>query len=457
MSVDSLGRLERLYDRFQERFHIIKGSPALAEAVHFGTNRTRPVHRWFHFKEGFSADLLSATGVDTSVLHNEEAVFLDPFCGCGTTVLAGDIEHQWHAHRIGVEINPFLKFVAETKVSWRKYDPVRLRRLAEKVLSEPLREDLDPITWPALSTFHNEQMFAPQRISALIDLTSRVSEIDEPERDLLLLGVASAAEYVGFYRKDGRALRILRSPGELRERNSLSVSAILRRTWSVYEADLLSLRPRRNSAPGRCTVLEGDGRALQDLDDLGGSDRLSLTAYSPPYLNHIDYTEVYKVELWLLRFITNQQEMLDLRRQTLRSHASVAISSVNPDLPRDLAQPLELATSLVTATGMTTARKWQRQFGDLALAYLTDLQQALKRQYELLQPGGRVICVVANSAHGAKQQRIPVAVDLFIASLADALGFEVERLLVARQLRRRDHLNRFLRETALILRRPTTT
>jgi hypothetical protein len=167
--------------------------------------------------------------------------------------------------------------------------------------------------------------------------------------------------------------------------------------------------------------------------------------YSPPYLNHIDYTEVYKVELWLLQFVATQQAMLDLRKQTLRSHASISVTAAHPILPADVARALEIAVAAVTATGT----KWHRHFGILAHAYLADLSQTLERQYELLQPGGRAVCVIANSAHGSSQHRVPIAADLFIAALADAIGFQVEQFLVARQVRRRDHLNRFLRETVL--------
>ncbi len=75
-------------------------------------------------------------------------------------------------------------------------------------------------------------------------------------------------------------------------------------------------------------------------------------------------------------------------------------------------------------------------------------------QYELRRPGDYCVCVVANSPHGTQQRRIPVAVDLFLTAIAESAGFEIERLLLARQLRRRDRLNRFLRETVIVLRRP---
>jgi hypothetical protein len=117
MSAALLTQLERLYQAIQHRYPVMQGSPELAEAVQFRSNRTRPVHRWFHLKEGFAASLLFAIGIETRELYREEAIFLDPFCGCGTTLIAGDIEHRWRARRIGVEINPFLAFVAKVQTS----------------------------------------------------------------------------------------------------------------------------------------------------------------------------------------------------------------------------------------------------------------------------------------------------------------------------------------------------
>jgi hypothetical protein len=76
------------------------------------------------------------------------------------------------------------------------------------------------------------------------------------------LGVASVAERVSFYRKDGRALRILRSPGELKGRTGLNIAMALRQIWSTFEEDLQNLgkfhSPRKvdNSFLGRATAYQ---------------------------------------------------------------------------------------------------------------------------------------------------------------------------------------------------------
>jgi SAM-dependent methyltransferase len=447
-----LSLLERSYEAIQARFKISEGSKELAQAVQFASNSSKPIHRWLRFKEGFSADLLSALPLELDQLNSTEALFLDPFLGCGTTLLAADLQHGWPARRVGVEVNPFLSFVARTKTRWRDYDPDRFHSLSEGLLEQPLSRELPASEWPSLSTFRNEELFAPETISALVDAVGRVEEITGPERDPLLLGVAVAAERLGFYRKDGRALRILRSEGEVTERRQRSIEDTIRETWRLFETDLRELEGKRRVSVGNCLVMTGDGRRVGiPADPLIREGDVTCCAYSPPYLNHIDYTEVYKVELWLLNFVKTQREMLDLRKRTFRSHASVGVDETVDELPDDVCEAVEQAAELVTRSGSN----WHRPFRSLALAYLADVRQALQRQYQLLSPGGLSICVIGNSAHGSKQERIPVATDLLISRLGESIGFSLERILVARQLRRRDHLNRFLRESVVIMRRPS--
>ena len=119
-------------------------------------------------------------------------------------------------------------------------------------------------------------------------------------------------------------------------------------------------------------------------------------------------------------------------------------------LPQEIRSIVDIVATEIESTG----KPWHKYFRGTALGYFEDLHQSLTRQFELLQTGGQVACVVANSAHGSGEHRVPIATDLLITSIADAIGFEVQKLLVARQLRRRDSLNHYLRETVILLRKP---
>jgi hypothetical protein len=337
------------------------------------------------------------------------------------------------------------------KANWRKYDPDKLAKIIKELLSEPLSKSVPQIKWPSLSTFHNPAMIAPNKVSALVDIVDRVRSVEKPYNDLLLVGVAATAEQVSYHRKDGRALRIIRSEQVLKQRRRIRLSSVLRNIWRSYEDDLRSLVLYRGKPNGKFLILCQDGRSIQFPSDIGiRAGDVTLMAYSPPYLNHIDYTEVYKVELWLLQFIKKKEEMLQLRKQTFRSHGSVKFDVRDPHFTGDTAEAFELAISAVIDTG----GQWHKQFGNLASTYFADITQSLGRQYFLLRPGGRAICVVGNSAHGSKKNRIPIATDIFTATIANSLGFQVEKFIIARQLRRRDHSNRFLREAIMVFRRP---
>jgi hypothetical protein len=443
--------LDSEYNIIQKNIKIKQGSIALKNATQFTTNKSRPLHKWFHFKEGFSADLLSAAKVKTDFLMKEDTVFIDPFCGSGTTLVAGDINYHWRSNRIGFEVNPFIAFVADLKVQWRKYDPQRFRIAIDKILEKPLDENRRTDTWPNLSTLKNDDIFMSSKISSLLDALDRVHSVATPERDLLLLGIATAAEQLGFYRKDGRALRIIKEREELDRRRELSPSDVLHSVFSTYEADLWNLQALKNNKIGYGKVILGDGRKMDFPENVCvRPGDVSLMAYSPPYLNHIDYTEVYKVELWLLGYIKSREEMRTLREKTLRSHASIIFDEQSIDLPEKVKNIIEIASKEITSTG----NQWHKRFPATASGYFQDIKKTLEKQYLYLKGGSQAICVVANSSHGSGEHRIPIAVDLLIACIAEEIGFSVDKILIARQMSRRDHLNKYLRESVLILRKP---
>jgi hypothetical protein len=71
-----------------------------------------------------------------------------------------------------------------------------------------------------------------------------------------------------------------------------------------------------------------------------------------------------------------------------------------------------------------------------------------------LAPEERVVCVVGNSSHGRGEHLATIAAaDLWICQIAAGLGFEAEKLVMVRRLRRRGDECRFLRESAVVLRK----
>jgi len=60
---------------------------SMRQLVTYVPNKTVPIHRWFSYKEGFSAALVDAFLREFGAQAGKSRVF-DPFVGCGTTVIA---------------------------------------------------------------------------------------------------------------------------------------------------------------------------------------------------------------------------------------------------------------------------------------------------------------------------------------------------------------------------------
>jgi DNA modification methylase len=93
----------------------------------FLPNENYPVHRWFHFKEGFSRDLVELLARRFGL--SEGDVVLDPFVGSGTTPLTC---MELGLEGIGIDASPLMVMISLAKT--RKYDPVALEASAQRVL-----------------------------------------------------------------------------------------------------------------------------------------------------------------------------------------------------------------------------------------------------------------------------------------------------------------------------------
>src|SRR6267142_1716057 len=69
-------------------------------------------HRWYFFKEAFSPAIVDHAIDDAGLKQGD--LLLDPFCGSGTSPLQA-AARGLNGH--GIEVNPFLAFVARTKLS----------------------------------------------------------------------------------------------------------------------------------------------------------------------------------------------------------------------------------------------------------------------------------------------------------------------------------------------------
>ena len=271
--------------------------------------------------------------------------------------------------------------------------------------------------------------------------------------------------------KDGRALRILR--GRQRRRLSLTpsidplegddVRATIVNQWLAMIEDLSATSHLNSTAAP--SHLRGDARSLSELSNPHGeplipANSVGLYLYSPPYLNFIDYTEVYKLELWILELVTNQEGFRTVREGTLRSHPSITFPERQP--VGDRTAPV--FSTLDSITSFLTEHLARPSIGLVHGHYFADMYEVLRQQYQTLESGGKFACVVANSTLSRRQKdddgknievwRIPVLTDVILARLAEALGFVDVQVWITRSLRAKNVNGGSARESIVVGRKP---
>jgi DNA modification methylase len=439
-----------LQDYFED-FHD-NSSNEMKALVTGESNHQVPIHRWYSLKESFAAELPHWLCRWMQERYNHvPAKVLDPFMGAGTT---GVSLAQAGKQVIGVEYNPFIRAVAQAKGAITQVNPGELSR-AIACLEEMSIEPQD-ILIPQLATLHNTEFSNPRDVKTLRAYHQSISRLDcsSEIRLLLQVGLAASVESIFHLRKDGRALRYQQRDAVAPLQTTLfeHLHTILTDVQDYHQKP----RQAERAAP-LFSVYAGGASNLRSLQTFDGTaisleqDTFDTIMYSPPYLNNFDYTEIYKLELWLLGFVSDTQAFKQLRLGTVRSHFSIAFPETN-ELAQDpemhnIARHLEAMTKSICLHGDRRSEV-ERQI----LGYFDDMYLALREQWRVLKPGGVLVYIVANSRH----QYLPIATDVILGAIAYNLGFTPLDIVVFRHRNGRTRQKLFLRESAVFLQKPET-
>jgi len=395
--------------------------PELAGLVNWAGGAAEPIHRWFRYREGFSPALLAELGLGGRIL--------DPFCGSGS-IMVGAAQQGRTA--VGIDVNPLATFVSRVKLS-----PIsRADVAATEVFLQRFEVALDAVEpWPLPALRIAGKVFEPRILDTVLRLRSllEASAASSAQRDFLLLAWLAILQDVGSYFKEGNGIKYRnrqRRPGGYvarpdghwqRERFGADQAAFVRAAFRrQLIAMLADISAWEAAGPhwAQQRVIEGD--ALEELAKVH-PESFDSVVFSPPYANRFDYFESQKVELWFGGFVHSYDDMLALRKRSLRSHLGAALHGAVVDLPEldDLIARMDPTSSAV-----------KMRVPALLRGYFTDMTAVLQGCRAVLVPGGRCCVVVGNSAYGG----VIVPTDLLIARLGLDAGFESAAVVPVRHL-----------------------
>ena len=334
--------------------------------VTFIPNKNLPIYSWFYFKEGFSRDFVHMM-IDSFKLDNR-SIILDPFVGSGTTLLACK---ERTIDSVGVDVAPLAVFVSQTKTADYKID--ELIKIAKQIFEKKFeRQNLNQV-----SRF-TRQFFSKPSLEDILFFREQVRKIEDPAaKNFFTLALMNAAMKVSYAYKDGAVLRVVKKP-----------FPPFRKFYKKIIKKMIKDLKKTNFKPCRIEIYLGDARKMDFLEN----DLFDAIITSPPYLNKIEYTKIYRIEYELF--------FEDVKVDPIRSYIGLN--------PKNVVDPF-LGLDLPEA----------------AKAYFQDMKLALREMFRVLKKGGRASIVVAG---GVFPDRV-VESDILIAELAENIGFNVDKII----------------------------
>jgi hypothetical protein len=339
----------------------------------FGTNRSRPFHRWYPFVEGYSAELVGRALAKPA----PDGLVLDPFGGSGTTALAAALLGR---DSIFAEVNPYLAWVADVKVNHARGvadapgGTSELKRTARVTASamDPVDDD-----HPLLLADRKRKYFPAGVAREIVRVLSLIDEsLEGSSREVARLAVATTIIPASLMvRRTDLRRRTVNDPRPLDFRTGVSVRLC------EFADDI--------DTYGSAIV----GQTIRVAADVRGewsdTPNVAVVVTSPPYLNGTNYCRNTKLELLALGFISRESELRDLRSASI----SAGINSVSVRGPTPRLECVE-----PTAQRLDGAA-YDIRIPALVRAYFADMRAALERVRQRALPGAQMYFDIGDSKY----------------------------------------------------------
>ncbi len=379
----------------------------------FTDNMRLPVHGWFRFSAGFSADWVRAV-VKEYARGSRKSLVLDPFAGVGTSMLASE---EAGIPSVGVEAHPFISRITQTKLLWHT-SPDDFLRFARGVLEKARTRDGSTNGYPPLicKCYPSEVLSDLDRLrrgwEALADGT--------PASELTWLAICAILRQCSPV-KTAPWQYIL--PGQ---RKGIAVPT----PWDAFatQVDRMASDMMRRQAEGACScgrLMEGDARDCADVAD----DSVSLVVTSPPYANNYDYADATRLEMSFFGQVNGWADLHSVVRKRLVRSCSQHVSADDANLDLILASfsdspiRMDLESVCQRLDAERPLHGGKKDYHLMVAAYFQDMRQVWAALRRVCRDGAMVCFVVGDSA----PYGVHVPVDKWLAQLALAAGFQASR------------------------------
>lgn len=372
-------------------------------------NMGLPVHCWYRFPAGFSAEWVESVVQQRKWLLDGLA-FLDPFAGVGTAVLAAE---KAGMRAYGVEAQPFIARIARTKLLWYT-DRQQFFDIAQAILKAAQSCQKPIPTYPPLI----QKCYTEDAIRDLHRLRWAWENVTvhDSASDLAWLALVSILRTCSYA---GTAPWQYVLPRKTKMKTPPPYEAFQSQVQRML-SDMTIWQTLGIRHDGE--VFQGDARSCLETSD----HSVGLIVTSPPYTNNYDYADATRLEMTFFGEVKSWGNLHEkARRWLIRScsqHVSIEQATLGP-LLKDLSDApfsAEIADVCERLAQERLTHGGKKDYYLMVAAYFLDMKNVWQSLRRVCADGSEVWFVVGDSA----PYGIYVPVDKWLGELALLAGFK---------------------------------
>jgi hypothetical protein len=239
-------------------------------------------------------------------------------------------------------------------------------------------------------------------------------------KSVFKISLATILQEVSNVFKNGKCLSYKKNWKEKQYKRQDVHSLFLKHINEIILSDLRLIDTTTEKLRSRNLILFGDSR--KEVNNIQNGIDIVIT--SPPYLNSRDYTDIYRLELWMLGYVSTYDKERVIRKNALTSHVQIQLPKVDyPDV-----EELEFAINYLESS---EAKLWNINIPNMVRGYFNDMQNLLLDLKPKLNENAMLYINVSNSSYSNHI----IEVDLIIAKAAELIGYRCEEIRIARPIK----------------------
>ncbi|KXA91948.1 hypothetical protein AKJ63_00310 [candidate division MSBL1 archaeon SCGC-AAA259D18] len=364
-----------------------------------------PVHNWYSFVHSYSPKFVGYE-IEKKEIDSGKKV-LDPFSGAGTTLVSCKMNG---IESVGVDVVDFLVFSGKVKTTWNVDSEEFIetsKEIAKEVIEKKFTDDLETER-PELM---KESYLSDDPLAKLQSFKKEISKVNNDKiRNLLRLVLSSIvvpASNVSFGPNFG-----LRKAKE-----TVNVVGMFKEKTNRIKEDLEEVQPLNGT---EAYVKKGDTRKLSNVLK---NQKFDHVITSPPYPQDHDYSRQTRLELVLLDYVEDTEDLRKLKKEMVRA-STRGVYKEDDDYQYvkkfdEISSLVEEVKGRVEETGGTSG--FEKIYHRVVGEYFGGMYRCLKEIYKVLKDGGTCAFLVGDS-HAFKFTHIQTAE--LLGKLGLDVGFE---------------------------------